>query len=81
MGGQGGTTKNTGTEVPVFSAHLRAVGCIYRFSIVVASLSVVLTSSPLSAPGAFVVVVALGLDGDLTDDLQSAVRIEDDSFT
>ncbi len=80
MIGQGGTTKNTGTEVPVFSAHLRAVGCIYRFSIVVASLSVVLTSSPLSAPGTLI-VVALRLDGDLADDLQSAVRIEDDSFT
>ena len=35
----------------------------------------------LSSPGAFVVVVALGLDGDPTDDLQSAVRIEEDSFT
>ena len=72
MSGQGGTTKNTGTEVPVFSAHLRAVGCIYRFSIVVAFLSVVLTSSPLSAPGAFV-VVALGLDGNLADDLKSPI--------
>ena len=75
-----GLQKNTGTEVPVFSAHLRAVGCIYRFSIVIASLSIVLTSSPLSAPSAFV-GVALSFDGDLADNFQSAVRIEDDSFT
>ena len=33
----------------------------------------------MSAPGAFV-VVALGLDGDPADDLQSAIRIEEDSF-